>query len=73
MKPPPHAGCAIPVSRKQPSSSFTPTAIPAGTHPLQVKDDEQTRWFPADEIPPFSVDHFEIMQYGLRRLRTMLE
>jgi 8-oxo-dGTP diphosphatase len=42
--------------------------IPAGTHPLQIKDDEQARWFPMDELPPFSMDHQEILQYGLRRL-----
>jgi 8-oxo-dGTP diphosphatase len=47
--------------------------IPAGTHPLQVKDDEQARWFPVDEILPFSRDHVEILQYGLRRLRYKLE
>jgi 8-oxo-dGTP diphosphatase len=47
--------------------------IPAGTHPLQIKDDEQARWFPVDEIPPFSMDHVEILQYGLRRLQYKLE
>lgn len=47
--------------------------IPAGTHPLQVKDVEQACWFPIDEIPPLAMDHTEILQYGLRRLRYKLE
>lgn len=47
--------------------------IPEGTHPPQVKDDEHTCWFPVEELPSFSADHAEILQYGLRRLRYKLE
>jgi 8-oxo-dGTP diphosphatase len=47
--------------------------IPAGTRPLQVKDDEEAHWFPVDDLPPLAMDYQAVVQYGLRRLRYKLE
>jgi len=47
--------------------------IPTGTRPLQVKDDNEARWFPVEELPFLAMDFAEVVAYGLRRLRYKLE
>jgi 8-oxo-dGTP diphosphatase len=33
----------------------------------------RARWFPVDSLPPLAIDHPEIVEYALRRLRYKLE
>ena len=39
----------------------------------QSADDENVRWFPADDLPRLAFDHNSIVEYALWRLRTKLE
>ncbi len=47
--------------------------IPTGTLPVQIKDEQQARWFPLEDLPFLVSDFTEVVHYGLRRLRYKLE
>lgn len=48
--------------------------IPAGSATSSIqKDDQRAKWFPVDELPKMVMDHREVIDYALRRLRYKLE
>lgn len=47
--------------------------IPAAAYSTQTQHAGLARWFPPEELPQAIMDHQEIIQYALRRLRYKLE
>ncbi len=47
--------------------------IPANTAPAPQLDRQASEWFAVDHLPLLAIDHGEILQYALRRLRYKLE
>jgi len=48
--------------------------IPAGTATSPIHKDEcHVKWFPVDNLPDLIMDHNEIINYAIRRLRYKLE
>ena len=44
-----------------------------GNPALSIKDECRAKWFPVDALPPLAIDHREVVDYALRRLRYKLE
>ena len=49
-------------------------AVHANANPAPYDLDEcGAKWFPVDDLPPLAMDHSEVVNYALRRLRYKLE
>lgn len=47
--------------------------IPTDTHKNAIPIDQEIKWSPVSSPPPLIIDHHQILQYAVRRLRYKLE